>query len=129
MSIVRNLFFLITATIFGLVSTLLCVYNYNPFQSDKAVFINFYTSLAVGLGGLFAILIYAVRSRRSKSQSTGIYFWSSTRQGLIISLAISTILLLKGLKILDYLVGGSVVVVLILIELFFQTKKQSKAEI
>jgi hypothetical protein len=121
---VRNLFFLVSATIFALVSTLLAVYNYNPYIAERSVFINFYTSLTVGLGGLIAILIIAVKTRISKSQSNNIFFWPSVRQGLIFSTAISTLLLLRGMKILDYLVGGSVIIVVVLLELFFETKKR-----
>ena len=124
MNIIRNLFFLVSATIFALVSTLLAVYNYNPYIADKSVFINFYVSLTVGLGGLIAILIIAVKTRISKGQSNNVFFWPSVRQGLIFSTAVSTLLLLRGMKILDYLVGGSVVIVVILLELFFETKKR-----
>ena len=124
MNMIRNLFFLVSATIFALVSTLLAVYNYNPNIADRSVFINFYASLTVGLGGLIAILIIAVKSRINKSQSSNIFFWPSVRQGLIFAAAVSTLLLLRGMKILDYLVGGSVIIVVILLELFFETKKR-----
>jgi len=126
MSMVRNFFFLVSVTVFALVSTLLAIYNYNPFVSDKSVFVNFYTSLLVGIGGFLAILIFAIKIRLNKNQTNSAHFWPSVRQGLFISFALSILLFLRGLKILDFLVGGSVIIVIILLELFFQTKKQSK---
>lgn len=125
-SIVRNLFFLFSVTLFGITSTVLALFNYNPFTSNVTVFINFYISFFVAIAGIAAIIILYVKSRRSPNSNNNTFFWPSLRQASLISLIFTTLLVLKGLKILDLLIGVSVVIVVFLSELFFQTKRQFK---
>jgi len=73
--------------------------------------------------GILAISIYYTKTKLSKNETIFKNFWSSVRQGLFISMGITTLLVLKGMKILDWLIGISIMIVVILLELFFQTKK------
>jgi len=125
-SIIRNLFFLFSITIFGLTSTILAIFNYNPMVSGLPVFINFYASFFVSVAGITSIIIFYFKAKRTINMNTGIFFWPSIRQASLLSLAITTLLVLRGLKILDALIGLSLVIVILLSELFFRTKKQFK---
>lgn len=123
MSLVRNLFFLFTVTIFGIASTILNIFNYNPYSANTSELINFYISLFVGIGGVTAIVIIYLKSKMIKKANLSIAFWPSIRQGSLVSLGITSTLLLRGLRILDWLIGVSILVVVALLELFFQTKR------
>lgn len=126
MIIVRNLFFLFSVTIFGIASVILAVFNYNPFTANIPAFINFYLSFFVALTGILAIALFYLKTNRKKSTSSNIFFWPSIRQASFFSAAITVLLALKGLKILDFLIGISVIIVVFLLELFFRTKKSLK---
>lgn len=123
MKLIRNMFFLFAVTVFALTSTILSIYNYNPFTSGHDVFVSFYISFGFAVAGLAAIIVLYVKSRLSKKETFGPQFWPSLRQGLLVGVAATALIVLQGFRILDWLVGVSVVVVTILLELFFQTKK------
>ena len=119
----RNLFFLCAITIFAVASTILSVYNYNPYLSEPKVFLNFYVSLGVSLTGLIGLAIYYLKIKRDKVGSGPSSLVPSLRQAALISLGLVALLVLQGLRILDWLTAISILIIGILIELFFQTKK------
>jgi hypothetical protein len=122
MALARNLFFLFAITIFGIASSVLNIFNYNPFQANVSELLNFYVSLAVGLAGILAIAIMYIKSNLFKLGSLDTHYWSSIRQGALVSLGITSLLFLRGLRILDWLIGLSIIIVAVLLEMFFQTK-------
>jgi len=123
MLLIRNFFFLSAITIFGIASTILTIYNYNPFEARGATLINFYVSLFVSLSGIITILLIGIRSRFNRMAIAMSFFMPSIRQGILLSTASVVLLFLRGIRILDYLIAISVVIVIFLLELFFQTKK------
>jgi len=123
MTLIRNLFFLFSLTVFAIASTLLAVFNFNPFTADLGKLANFYVSLFFSLAGIIGTVIFYTKIRLVKSESANPFFWPSIRQGLLISAGITAILILQGYRILDWLVGSSIIIVAVLLELFFQTKK------
>ncbi|MEK7096476.1 MAG: hypothetical protein AAB881_00795 [Patescibacteria group bacterium] len=120
----RNLFFLFTITLFAFASLVLDVFNNNPYQSGSAVFINFYISMFLTFGGIAAIGIYYLKIKAKADKLIYSYFWPSVRQGMIFSFALTAMFALRGFRVLDWWIGISVVVVVTLLELFFQTKKK-----
>jgi len=123
MTLIRNLFFLFSITIFGLAAFILALYNYNPSTADTKIFIDFYSSLFVALAGILSLVIYFVKMKLAKNETIFAIFWPSIRQSMLISAGLTALLALKGFKILDWLTGISIIVIAILLELFFQTKK------
>lgn len=117
----RNLFFLFSVTAFAVASTIVCIFNYNPYTSPTCVFINFYSSFCVAVAGIVGILIYFIKIQTKKDKNIYGYFWPSIRQAFFFSLGATIILLLRGLGILDWWVGGPLVIAVVLLELFFQT--------
>lgn len=119
----RNLFFLFTVTIFALLSLILCVNNYNPYTSNLYQFAYFYGSVLVTIAGILALAIFYFRIVFNKKETIFVHFWPAVRQGMIVSLGLTTLLALLGLKLLDVWVGAPVMIIILLLELFFQTKK------
>lgn len=124
MTLMRNLFFLFTITTFAVASTVLSIFNYNPYQSSPVTIINFYASFLISLAGIGAIIIYYAKIKLAKNETIYSFFWSSVRQALFGATAITIVVYLQSLRILDWLIGISVVIVSILLELFFESKRR-----
>ena len=122
MKIKRNLFFLFSITIFSLISILLCLSNYNPYAIGLPQFVYFYSSVLLSVWGISSILLFYIKIKLSHKETIYIHFWPAVRQGMILSLGLTIILILRGLKLLDIWVGIPVMIIIILLELFFQTK-------
>lgn len=129
MKIKRNLFFLFVVTIFSLISVVLCISNYNPFNIGLYQFLYFYLSVLFTLWGITAIVLFAIKIKLSRKETIYIHFWPAVRQSMFFSLGITLLLVFKGLKLLDIWVAIPVLIIIILIELFFQTKNVSKRSI
>ena len=118
---VRKIFFLLSCTIVAIAAFVLCVYNYNPFHATNSQFAYFYLSFFVSLSGLASITIILIRLRLSILDNK---FWPSIRQGIFVGLAALSLLFLKGLELLDLWVGIPTIIAVIMLELFFQTKRK-----
>lgn len=124
MILMRNLFFLFAVTTFAIASTVLSVFNYNPYQANMTSMISFYTSFFISLIGIGTIVIYYAKIKLAKNETVYSFFWPSVRQALFGAIAITVLLYLQSLRVLDWLVGISVVIVSVLLELFFESKKK-----
>jgi len=120
----RVLFFLFTLTLFCGTSVLLCISNYNPFRSQYAEFIQFYLSVFGTIVGLASLLVFFAKYRFHKDKSSHTYIWSSIRQGVFVALYLTLVLFLQGMRLLDSWTIFPLAIVLILLELFFQTKRK-----
>lgn len=129
MKIKRNLFFLFTITIFSLISVVLCISNYNPFSIGLSQFAYLYFSVLFSIWGIASIMLFAIKIKLSHKETIYVHFWPAVRQGMIFSLGITILLILRGLRLLDLWVGVPVMIIIILLELFFQTKNVSKKPI
>lgn len=92
-------------------------------MADGSIFTQFYISLLISLTGIIALIILFLRYRFSKNNLFLKNFWPAIRQGFFVAAALTLLLFLLGLKVLDSFVGISFLIVIILLELFFQTKK------
>lgn len=130
MKLTRNLFFLFTITVFAVASVVLDTFNYNPYQSTNAMFINFFFSLFASIAGILAFVIYFMKIKFSKEKNINASFFPSIRQAVLVSVGFILLIVLRTLQILDWWVAGPMVIAIILLELFFQTnttiKKQKK---
>lgn len=127
--LIRNLFFLFSITLFALASFVLDLFNYNPYKSGLSVFLNFYISFFVLVAGILSFVLFFVKSRFKKEKNFNLFFWPSIRQASLLSLGFTVLLVLQGLKILDWWVGGPLLIAAILLELFFQTVSPAKKKI
>lgn len=120
----RNLFFLFSLLILGLASFILAFNNYNPYEASFPEFLFFYISFFALVLSLLAIVIFYIKVTYSKSEVLYAFFWPSVRQGTFASIGLTTLLVLKGLKLFDIWIAVPVVIIIILLELFFETKSK-----
>lgn len=123
MGLTRNLFFLFAVTVFAITSTVLTVFNYSPVGANSSVLLNFYLSLAVSVTGIMGLIFYLTKVKSKKNETIYHIFWPSIRQAAFISFAICTLLYLKSIGVLDWLISLSVITISVLLELFFESKK------
>lgn len=121
---IRNLFFLLSVTIVALAALFLNVFNYNPYIASNVELGYFYVSFWLSASGVAAIAIIFLKSRKDKTENAKKHFWPSIRQGLFIGGAMGALLLLQGMNLLDWWVGVPAVIAIVLLELFFQTKRK-----
>jgi hypothetical protein len=121
--LIRNLFFLFSVTIVAIASTVLSVFNYNPYDRITHQIVTFYLSLFCSSTGLLSLLIYYLKIFINKREVLYSFFWPSVREAAIISAGLTLLLVLRGLKLLDLWSGIPLFVSIILLELFFRTKK------
>lgn len=121
MRLIRNLFFTISITLFATASIILDIFNYNPYQSSYIAFINLYISILFAVAGVMSLIIYYTKISANRDKNIYGFWWPSVRQAFLVAACIDTILILKGLKILDWWVAGPLVISIILLELYFQT--------
>jgi len=119
----KQLFFILSLTIFAIATFVLTLFNYNPYEAESSIFSLFYLSLLFSLTGVLSLALIYVKFKIKKNVSFGNIFWPSVRQAFFLSGALSLLLFLLGLNVLDKFVGISLLIVIILLELFFQTKK------
>lgn len=117
----KKLFLLFSVTIFALASTILDIFNYNPFESGSSVFINFYVSLFFTLTGIIGFFIFYFKIKIMKGEWNHSLLFPSVRQASFLSLSLIVLLMLKGLDLLDWWVGIPLVIATILLEMYFQT--------
>lgn len=122
-----KLFFVIAVSVFALAALILTLFNYNPYTSDYSVFVLFYVSLWASLTGVITVISLFIRSRFS-GKLMSMVFWPTLRISAIFALAITALLLLKGMKILDLWVGVPLAVAIVMLELFFRGNKFRKAQ-
>jgi len=118
----RNLFILFAITLFSATSTILCVSNYDPFNYRLPEFLQFYISFFLSVFGISSILIYFSKIQFRRDQMIYAFYVPSLRQGLLTAICLTITLLLQGLRLLDPWIIVPLVIILVLLELFFQTK-------
>lgn len=121
-----NLFFLYSITTVAIASLILCVFNYNPFDANITIFIYFYSALLISLFGIFTVIAFYTKIHFGKSELIYSLFWPSARQAIFFSLAITVLAVLRGFRLLDLWTGVPIIIVIMLMELFFQNKKVKK---
>lgn len=116
------LFFNAAVFLFALATILVMLANNDPFATDFQTFAIFYGSFFLTLWSLLTAIFYFAKSRFSTSRLGLSAYWPSARQMFFLSLSLTLLLILKGLKIFDWWAAGSIVVALTLLELFFESK-------
>lgn len=120
------LFYLYSLTVVAFATLVLCIFNYNPYESPTVNFIYFYTAMFFTLTGAISLIVFYFKLSLNRSEQIFSIFWPSVRQGLLFAAAISLVLILRGLKLLDIWIGIPILIIVLLLELFFQSKKVKK---
>lgn len=118
------LFYLYSLTVVAFATLILCIFNYNPFESSAINFIYFYTALFFTLTGAISLIIFYSKLSLNRSEVIFSIFWPSVRQGLLFAAAVTLVFVLRGLRLLDIWIGIPIIIIVFLLELFFQSKKE-----
>jgi hypothetical protein len=118
-----TLFFNISGLLFAFASLMVSIANNDPTSANLGMFGWFYVSFFLTIWLFLSLLLFFIKTRVLLSQTPFGLYLPSLRQSFFISLALTLLLLLKGLKILDWWIGASVTVSFLLLELFFETKR------
>lgn len=102
---------------------LMILFNYNPYKSDIVTIIAFYTSLLLWVTGIFSLIGSYIRTKTINHDLIQSDLFAVFRQSLFISLAFVGILIMQTLKVLTWWDGILLVLAILLLELFFRTKK------
>lgn len=119
----KYLFFLFSITAVAFASLLIVINNYNPYSSGHILYGLLFTSFFITCAGILTLLIFYSKIFIFKNSLMFVIFKPSLRQGIIISLGITSLMILQSMRLLDAWVGIPLLIVIVLIELFFQTKK------
>lgn len=120
-----KLFFLVSVSVFAFAALILALFNYNPYKADISVFVLFYLSFWMTVCGILTAILLFARSRFAEKLLSAT-FWPTLRLSAIISLALTVLLCLDGLKILDLWVGVPLTIAILMLELFFRGNKFRK---
>lgn len=117
------LFFNISAFLFAFALILVTIANNNPFDSNFGTFTTFYIGLLLTLWSAITLIIYFIKSR-VKVRADLYSYWPTLRQAFFLSVSLTVILLLRGLRIFDWWIGVSIIIAFSLLELFFNSKRK-----
>ncbi|MEI8143663.1 MAG: hypothetical protein WCG48_03555 [Candidatus Berkelbacteria bacterium] len=123
MDLIRKLFFLFSITALAVASTAVSIFNYNPFVSSPAQFANFYISFFVAVAGVTTCILFYIKTK-IMTVAEEQHFWPSLRQGIFLSACATALLYLRGMRLLDWWIAASSVIITVLLEAYFQTKQK-----
>lgn len=106
---------------FGL--SLLLISNVNPFQAPFWVVGIFYLMIFLFLLGIFAIFGYYFKVWRSNREVIFAHLAPTLRQSAIFSLILVGLLFLEQIRVLNWWIASLFVISLLMLELFFRSKK------
>lgn len=123
MNIKTNLFIIFSITLLALGVWLMILFNINPKNADWLEKLAFFGSLLLLLSGTLTFIIFYFRIWFSNKEVIYSYLPIAIRHSVLISFIAVSLLFLNALDVLTWWDGIILVVVIILIELFFQTKR------
>jgi len=110
------------ATVIAWVGWSVVVTTVDPFEAETIWLIAFYASLAIALFGLFSLIGFFLRVWMSREQRIFRHLAVASRQGLLLSFFLCSLLMLQANKILYWWNVSLLILALIIIELFFSTR-------
>ena len=118
----KKLFYLFSATITSLTIWLYFLFHVDPTYADILIWIAFMASLFFWLSGFLGFIIFYLKINFYNQEIIYSLLPTSLRQASEISLIIVGLLSLQSLKVLGWWEGGLYILVILLLEMFFQTK-------
>lgn len=99
------------------------IFNINPFQSPFWILILFYLTVLLFFASLFSLIFFYLKVWATNREVIFSHLLPTLRQSLLMSLAITGLLFLQQLRVLNWWVGVLFVLAVAMIELFFRSKK------
>jgi len=116
-------FSLFTCIITSLGLWFLLLFNVNPYQAPAWIISIFYFTFFLFLLSIFSIVGFYVKVWASNREVIFQHLVPTLRQGAIVSLMFTGLLLLEQMKVLNWAVASLYIVSLAMLELFFRSRK------
>lgn len=117
------LFGLYSAMLLSLGLWLLLLFNVNPFSAPTWIIIVFYLTFFLFLVGVFAIIGFYIKIWASNREIIFSHLAPTLRQSAIIAFLIIGLIFLTQVKALNWWVAILFIVAVIMLELFFRSRK------
>lgn len=116
------IFIIFSSSILSLGIWLMILLNYDPFSSDLITRGAFFASLFLWIWGLFTLIVFNIKIWIGNKEVIYSHLSVTLRQASFFSLTIIGLLIFQTLRVLNWWVGGILVLVILLTELFFRTR-------
>ncbi|NCN24945.1 hypothetical protein CO101_01385 [Candidatus Berkelbacteria bacterium CG_4_9_14_3_um_filter_39_23] len=126
MNLRTRLFYIFSGTLMSFGIWISLLFHTDPTYADILTWLAFMASLLLTIAGFFGLIIFYIKVSFFNNELVYILLPSSFRQSLEIGLAVVGILSMQAIKVLGWWEAGLYILVLILLELFFQTKPQNQ---
>lgn len=128
---IGEIIILTAASALFLGSWLSILFYFNPLNASLIIFILFYLSLFLFLTLFFTLLkivFFKIKQSRKNllAPQNQDNFVISFRHGILLAIILSGSLMLRGLKIWNWFSGGSIFLCVLILEIYFWRKEQSK---
>jgi len=110
-------------TIIALIFLVFVITNIDPNDAGILYFILFYLSFFLAIAGLFILAGYDIRKLFVKNKIPLRLFRASFRQGILISIILTGILLMQSFRVLKLWTGGLMIIIIIVLEIYFAKRK------
>lgn len=101
---------------------ILILFNIDPYKADFMSIASFYASLFLWVFCLLSIFGYYLRIWLGNKEVIYANLPVAMRQGVLISLIITGLLILQSLRVLNWWITGIWIMVIIVVELFFRAR-------
>ena len=115
----NNLWGLIIAAIVAIAAVILIVWNFNPDESHWAVFVLLFAACLILFSAISIIIYYLVKSKKTEME-VGELMPEATKQGLIIGIVLTGLLILQSLHVLTWLNGLSIIIIAVILSMYFR---------
>jgi len=113
---------IVLLTLISLASLIFILINIDPYNSTLLNFILFYLSFFIAASGLFILSGFYLRKLIIRNKIVFRLLKTSFRQGILVSLTLTSFLLLQSFRILNWWTGGVIVFLVIVFEIYFKKK-------
>lgn len=118
-----QLFLIFSLTLISLGTWVIIMFNYNPNLADILIPSAFWSSLFLSLWGILTFILYFLRAQFTNREVIYSHLSISIRHSILITSCVVGLLFLKSMNVLTWWVATMFVMVVLLLELFFRTKK------
>ena len=103
--------------------TAFIIININPFQSPFWMILVFYLSFFLFWTSLFSLIVYYLKVSNSNREVIFAHLLPTLRQAMILSLALTGLLFLQQIRVLNWWVAILYILAVLMLEFFFKSKK------
>ncbi len=115
----KSLYGMILAAFMAGVAMVLIISNFNPNESSWVVFAMMFLSILILLAGLSIPFFYLYKFKKGTLEIINI-MPESVRQGLILSIVFTIVLIMQTIHVLTWWNGLSVIVIAVILDMYFK---------